>query len=100
MLLVDHRLRRGQQKTVREEYMKGGVGQGAATTAAVPPRSKFTQREGEGSGRRQGLTEKEKERERATSAGAFLHAVSHSHSVQSFLSVCMEISKRWRARGS
>lgn len=58
------------------------------------------QREGEGSGRRQGLTEKEKERERATSAGAFLHAVSRSDSVQSFLLVCMEISKRWKVTGS
>ncbi|CAB1439791.1 unnamed protein product [Pleuronectes platessa] len=35
--------RRGQQGTVREEYMRGGLGEGAATTAAVPPRSKFTQ---------------------------------------------------------
>ncbi|KAK1905115.1 Light-harvesting protein B-870 beta chain [Dissostichus eleginoides] len=43
-LLHDHRLRRGQKRTVLEEYMKGGVGEGEATSAAVQPRSKFTHR--------------------------------------------------------
>ncbi|KAK2824357.1 hypothetical protein Q5P01_021532 [Channa striata] len=37
----NHCLKRGQQGTLREEYMKGGEGE--VTTVAVPPRSKFTQ---------------------------------------------------------
>lgn len=39
----DRHLRRGQRGTLREEYMTGGAGEGVATTAALPPRSRFTQ---------------------------------------------------------